>query len=211
MNAPTTNAFVLAGGASTRMGQDKALISLNGVTLIERALQTLRAARLDPRIVAARPDLARFAPVIADPRAGSGPLSGIEAGLSASESELAVFLPVDLPLLPSALLRFLCARASITGALATLPRILGFVQPLCAVYHRSLLTTVSTALDHGDLKVMRVMRAATADHPDSLDVFDLETVLASTGDFDTWPTVAADAFINCNTPTDLLRVQHHMP
>ncbi len=142
--------FVLAGGRSTRMGQDKALLSVDGRSLLDHALDKLRALPLAgaPRIAAARSDLSAHAPVIADRRPGCGPLSGIEAALAASARPLNVFLPVDLPLLPPQFLLWMLQRAALTGALVTVPRINGLPQPLCAVYHRDLLDHLGAAHAH---------------------------------------------------------------
>ena len=79
----TADAFILAGGHSSRMGRDKALIPLAGSPLIHHALGILRAAGLDPRIAGARSDLSSFAPTLPDDptRSGLGPLSGICSAL----------------------------------------------------------------------------------------------------------------------------------
>ena len=58
----TAGAFILAGGRSTRMGQDKALVPLAGNPLIQRALTILLSAGLEPRIAGAKSDLSSFAP-----------------------------------------------------------------------------------------------------------------------------------------------------
>lgn len=196
------------------MGSDKATLSLEGVVLVERALQILEAAGgpctgFQSKIVGSRPDLERFAPVIPDLRTGCGPLSGIESALLQMDSELAVFIPVDVPLLPSAIVNCLVRRALITGAMMTVPRVLGFAQPLCAVYHRALLPSISSSLDRGDHKVMRVMREATAALGGDVDIFDSETILSSGEDRRKWPVISSMAFLNCNTREDLTRIQHH--
>ena len=105
----TVNAFVLAGGKSSRMGTDKSLLKLNGELLIEHALAIFRRAGLSAQIVGARCDLSQFSPVVPDhaPTAGLGPLAGICSAISASNSAYAVFLPVDMPLVPAALINYL--------------------------------------------------------------------------------------------------------
>jgi molybdenum cofactor guanylyltransferase len=197
--------YVLAGGHSTRMGQDKALLQVAGRSLIDLALDKLRAVPLAaaPRIAGGRSELSSHAPVIADLHPGCGPLSGMEAALAASRQPLNVFLPVDMPLLPAQFLVWMARRAEITGALATIPRINGRPQPLCAVYHRQLLAPITTALTAGDYKVMPVV-TAIAPRSQSIDVFDVELV-ASTD-----PEVRALSalplyrwFHNCNTPEDV--------
>jgi molybdopterin-guanine dinucleotide biosynthesis protein A len=96
------------------MGADKALLYYAGRLLIERAVELLKAVSLEPHIVGERPDLAAYAPVIEDLHPGCGPLGGIEAALASTTSEWNLFLPVDLPLLPSAFVRYLVERSRIT-------------------------------------------------------------------------------------------------
>jgi molybdenum cofactor guanylyltransferase len=197
--------FVLAGGHSTRMGQDKALLQVAGRSLLDLALEKLRAVPLaaPPRIAGMRSELSSHAPVIADLHPGCGPLSGIEAALAASRQPLNVFLPVDTPLLPAQFLVWMVRRAEITGALITIPRINGWPQPLCAVYHRQLLAPITAALIAGDYKVMPVV-TAIATRSQSIDVFDVEVVASAD------PEVLALSplplyrwFHNCNTPEDV--------
>jgi molybdopterin-guanine dinucleotide biosynthesis protein A len=199
--------FVLAGGRSTRMGQDKALLSLAGRSLLDLALDKLRALPLAvaPRIAAARSDLSAHAAVIGDLHPGCGPLSGIEAALAASAQPLNVFLPVDLPLLPSHFLLWMLERAAITGALVTVPRFNGRPQPLCAVYHRDLLGHITASLRAGDHKVMRAVTAARAHSPvHNIDIFDVELVASAHGQMAAFsPLPLYRWFHNCNTPEDM--------
>jgi molybdopterin-guanine dinucleotide biosynthesis protein A len=159
-----------------------------------------------PRIAAARADLSRYAPVVADLHPGCGPLSGIEAALAASSRPFNVFLPVDLPLLPRGFLVWMLRRAEVTGALMTVPRINGQPQPLCAVYHRDLLGPISRSLLAGDRKVMPVMIAAAGEQAlsEAIDVFDVERVAsASPGLNGFGPLPLYRWFHNCNTPEDM--------
>jgi molybdopterin-guanine dinucleotide biosynthesis protein A len=196
--------FVLAGGRSTRMGQDKALVRLGGRPLLDLALEKLRAVPLAAaRIAGARPELASYGAVIVDLHPGCGPLSGIEAALAASSQPLNAFLPVDTPLLPAQFLLWMLERAQITGALATVPRINGWPQPLCAVYHRELLGPITAALLAGDYKVMPVISAAC--HPrQSMDVFDVEGVASAQPYLFSFAALPLYRwFHNCNTPEDM--------
>ncbi len=205
VTASRTDAFVLAGGRSSRMGTDKTLLRFQNVALIERTLHLLRSVGLAPRIVGSRPDLETYGPVIPDRREHCGPLSGIEAGLLASSGESAIFIPVDVPLLPAAFLVQLLKRADVTQAPATIPRILGQPQPLIAVYRRALLPAISKALAEGDHKVMRVVQQGASMLDRTIDMFDVETVLTASCGHDGWPAMTSDAFLNCNTPEDLAR------
>ena len=98
--------FVLAGGKSSRMGRDKALLELAGAPLIMRALAILRNAGLRRAIAGAHSDLSVFGSLVQDNAfaSGRGPLSGICAALAVTQARYAVFLPIDMPFLPSSLL-----------------------------------------------------------------------------------------------------------
>ena len=188
--------FVLAGGRSTRMGQDKALLRVGGRCLIEWALEKMPGAR----IAGARSDLSSFGSVVRDLHPDCGPLGGIEAALEASGSGLNVFLPVDMPLLPAAFLEWLVMRAERTGALATVPRILGRPQPLCAVYRRELLPSIRAGLAEGQYKVM-----AAVSRERDLDVFDVEMVASADRDLPGFSALPVYRwFHNCNSPEDAL-------
>jgi molybdopterin-guanine dinucleotide biosynthesis protein A len=201
--------FVLAGGRSSRMGRDKALLQVAGQSLVRLALDKLRSLPLaaPPRIAGAVSDLSSHAAVIADLHPGCGPLSGIEAALSASTGPLNVFLPVDLPLLPARFLAWMLLRAETTGALITIPRIAGRPQPLCAVYHRELLPSITASLLAGNYKVIAVMSGAV--NKQAIDIFDTERVASANPEILTWsPLPLYRWFHNCNTPEDMAGIQN---
>lgn len=156
--------FVLAGGQSSRMGRDKALLPFAGRPLIDRALSILREAGLLAAIAGLPPDrsmsagqsardnpqangaIATFASVVDDSEPGLGPLAGICAALAASSARFAVILPVDLPLLPPRLIVYLLRRARITAAAVTLPSVNGFAQTFPVVLDRSTLPALQDEL-----------------------------------------------------------------
>jgi molybdenum cofactor guanylyltransferase len=205
--------FVLAGGRSSRMGQDKALLQVGGLSLVEIALDKLRSIGVAaPRIAGARTDLASHAPVVPDLHPACGPLSGIEAALTATSQALNLFLPVDMPLLPARFLHWMLLRAEITGALMTVPRINGRPQPLCAVYHRDLLRPISASLLAGNNKVMSVVSAA-ASHSQSqsqtVDVFDTERLASTDPELLGFsPLPLYRWFLNCNLPEDMAPIEN---
>jgi molybdenum cofactor guanylyltransferase len=194
------NAFVLAGGRSTRMGRDKALLELNNRPLIEHAIGKLRALGLSPQIVGSRPDLASYATILPDNYPDTGPLGGIEAALAATNTELNLFLPVDLPYLPVEFLRWLIERAATTQALATIPRLQGRPQPLCAVYSKALLPHVRSALAAGNAKVMHAIEHAESACGQRIDSFNTETIAAAQSWEQSIPLRLW--FENINTPAD---------
>ena len=68
--------FVLAGGGSTRMGEDKALLRLGGRPMVAIAVETLRSLCENVSIAGNRPDLSGLAAVVLETRKGCGPAAG---------------------------------------------------------------------------------------------------------------------------------------
>ena len=87
------------------MGQDKATLPFRGRPMVEIALETLRSFCAEVSIAGNRDDLSGFAPVVHETLIGVGPAGGMQAGLMASCRPWAMFVPVDVPLLSSLLLR----------------------------------------------------------------------------------------------------------
>ncbi len=164
--------FVLAGGASSRMGQDKALLPWGQRTLVEQALATLREAGVERVAIAGAraQELAAFAPVVQDAEPGHGPLGGICAALESMHTEWAVFLPVDAPLLPASLLAYMLHHAQVTGRAVTLAASAGYAQTFPAVVARTALAVLQMRLQAGDLGCFAAWRAAaeTAGKPLSI-------------------------------------------
>lgn len=139
--------FVLAGGKSTRMGQDKAMLQMDGRTLLERALEVLRQVASEVRILGPRERYAGYGvPVIEDIFPGCGPLGGIHAALSSAQTRLNLIIAVDTPFLSAEFLRFIAECAWSSGATVTTPEIAGYRQPLCSVYSREFLPIAEQAL-----------------------------------------------------------------
>lgn len=185
------------------MGRDKALLEFSGRLLIERAVDLVREIGLEPRICGSRPELARFVPVVPDNYPGCGPLAGVEAALATSGSDLNLFVPVDLPLLPPEFLHWMITRAKATNAIATFPLVGGLPQPLCAIYSRRLLHGVRAALASRQFKMMFAVQSAAAAACEPIDTFPVESLAASLVP-DSWPAHPSPQqwFRNLNSPAD---------
>jgi molybdopterin-guanine dinucleotide biosynthesis protein A len=128
-------AAVLAGGASRRMGRDKATLPVGGVELAAHALAA--AARVADPVVLVAPDghpARRLpAPMVADP--GRGPLAALAAALAALDAEHVLVLAGDHPGLRVELLAHLVALRQRGEAVAC--RRGAGLEPLVAVYRRA--------------------------------------------------------------------------
>jgi molybdopterin-guanine dinucleotide biosynthesis protein A len=203
---------VVCGGASRRMGRDKATIDLAGRTLLERAVAALTPS-VDAVLLAtgAEPRYAQLGlGCVLDRAPGAGPLAGLEAALAAAlaadsaarapavGARVAV-LAVDMPGVDSALVAALCERAERDDADALLLATESGVEPLCGVYHVRVLPAVRAALDAGE----RRMTAFTA-HP----LADGRRPRIET--LDPRALGAAHATLNVNDPRDLAAARGHL-
>jgi len=109
---------LLLGGASRRFGSTKALATLRGETLAERAWRLLGEA-FGRRLAVGKGGLELPFDVVLEPAEPQAPIVGVVAGLRAVATDVAVFLPVDCPLVTPELLRALAEAGAVvpTGPL----------------------------------------------------------------------------------------------
>lgn len=146
---PDATGIVLAGGASSRFGSDKALAAWGATTLLESACAALLET-LPRVIVAAKPGQARplrdpRVSLVLDRRELRHPLSGLEAGLAACPTRWAFALACDMPFAGAGLVRRLAAERE--GFEAVAVRQEGRDQPWGAFYSREALPALSAHLD----------------------------------------------------------------
>jgi molybdopterin-guanine dinucleotide biosynthesis protein A len=144
--------FVVAGGLSTRMGRDKALLPWQGSDLLDHAIARLAAVCSDVRILCGPAPRYedRGRPLVVDAIPGGGPLAGIAAGLESAGGDAGLYLGVDLPLVPVALLAALAAGDDADAVVPVTP---GGPEPLCAVYRPGCRAAVRARLAAGDRKM----------------------------------------------------------
>ena len=158
-----TAGYVLAGGASSRMGRNKAFLMLDGLPLVEIAARAVREAAGRVTLIGPPEVYAPLGyPVIPDRRTGCGPLAGIETALSNTTADWNLLVACDMPrVVPGALRRILDVALSPdfpeTCACVLPESQHGKVEPLCAAYHRRLLPVIGKALDDGLRKVTQAL------------------------------------------------------
>jgi len=194
---------VLAGGKSSRMGVDKALLEINGKPLIEIAVEKLRSFCSDVSIAGNRQDLARYASIACESRIEIGPVAGLEAGLIACTQPWAMFVPVDVPLVPAEVLRnwVLDALGYEKGGLGvSLLLAQGARQPAFCLIRRDCLPKVTAAIESGERRINTVL-----DSVDTNDGYSWITVedAAKYGPGGRATDLQIDAwFHNVNTPEE---------
>lgn len=186
---------LLAGGASSRLGRDKASAEFIGGSLAEWMLARLAPGFENVFVVAKDPD--RFAhlgvPVVADARPETASIVGVYSALLASPVERVLCLACDMPFVTPRLLRCLADVSADFEVLV--PRHGGLLEPLCAVYSRALIPVIAGQVQSGDLCVYRFYPSVRAGY------WDIAETGSSFGD-------PAEVFSNMNTPEEWERGRH---
>ena len=146
--------FILAGGESSRMQRDKALLEIGGAPLLVRTARLLESVGGRPTVIGEPASYDSFGlPVVPDDWPGAGPLGGIATALRVSSDTWNLIVACDLPYLTKAWLEYLVARAAASSADAVLPMNTLGAEPLCAAYHKRGEPAIRAALDRGIRKV----------------------------------------------------------
>jgi len=195
-NLSLAGGIVLAGGKSTRMGTNKALLPLRDKPLLATVVAALRPLFAEIIVVTNTPELYQDieARLVRDVIPGRGPLSGFHAGLLASPYRHNFIVACDMPFLNPALINYLLSQAP--GYDAVVPRRGQYLQPLHAVYSRNCLAAIETCLKQGEYQAFafypRVrVRYVDVDRLKAQGFKDPEQV-----------------FFNINTPADLARARY---
>lgn len=183
---------VLAGGQSQRMGRNKALLELDGQTLIERVLANL--ARLCDELIISANEIEPYsnlgARVVPDAIQGHGALGGIHAGLKAMRNDRAIVVACDMPFLRLSFLRYMAAVAQ--GYDVVVPRIGEYYEPLHAVYSKSCVAAIERLAARGPRRIV-----ALYDRVRVREVTEEQVRLFG----------AENSFANVNTPEDWTEVR----
>ena len=157
--------FVLVGGRSSRMGQNKALLRWQDQTLFESIAAHVCEAAGNVALVGELDSEATASfDRISDVRTGLGPLAGIEAALMSARGQSNLILACDLPFIKTASLKLLLKAAEDRQSRCVVAQDEnGRVHPLCGVYRSDCLSAVSRALDKGRLKVMETVEELGAE------------------------------------------------
>ena len=157
MHEQTICAALFAGGASRRMGTDKALLPWRGSTLV-RYLAGELGFFSEKLLSTQQPSL------LPDLRTGCGPLGALESVLSAMRSDAALCVACDLPFFTRELGQAML-RAFREGADCLICRDeTGRVHPVCAIYQRRILPVVIERLQAGDFRMMHLLANLKTDY-----------------------------------------------
>lgn len=170
-------AVVLAGGRSSRMKTDKALLDVGGTSLLAAVCGRLNACCVRTTVVVADERRHAYASVltafgdrvrvVGDVYPGCGPLAGVHAGLKAADADWVFVVACDMPVFSASLFEKLCGRAS--GAPETADAIVCGGQPFFALYRRRCYREAERLLERGERRMsawLETLRTIVVDASD---------------------------------------------
>ena len=148
--------IVLAGGQSSRMGRDKALLEIAGKSLLQRALEVAAAIAPQVYILTAWPDryrstLTEESQFLVEYNPGSGPLVALTQGLTEITADWILLLACDLPLLDAQIIQNWTNQLTDfpPSTLAVVPYQNSRWEPLCGFYRQQSLPSLQSFIDQG--------------------------------------------------------------
>jgi molybdopterin-guanine dinucleotide biosynthesis protein A len=150
------SASILAGGKSSRMGTDKALLKFGGKNFLETLLHTLSMFK-NVMISTAGSGQYEFMECRRAPDLypGAGPIGGIYSSLASCEDDYLFVTACDTPFLSGRLIKNICEAAGGFQCFIAAERG-GLLHPLCGVYHRSVIPTLRELINSGRYKIAPV-------------------------------------------------------
>lgn len=179
--------IILAGGKSSRMGKNKALLEVGGLTMIERVAGALSGVCSEIIIAGENSGSLEHLgyPTVPDIHPGCGPLSGIHAGLNAAKNLYSFVSACDIPFASQRLIERIIAERD--GFDVVMLKEGGFLEPLFSLYSKAFIEAAEISIRNGVYKV-----TATLQH------VKWKPVTLSPGEI---PNLAK-SLINVNTPMD---------
>jgi molybdenum cofactor guanylyltransferase len=137
---------ILSGGKSSRMGENKSLMKINGSTTIERVVNLMKFHFTRVILITNTPEEYKFLniPLYEDIFTYRGPIAGIHSGLYHSKTEKNFIISCDIPLMTSEVINYLIEFK--TDKPITICKADGFIQQLAGVYSKSVLPVAEKLL-----------------------------------------------------------------
>lgn len=150
--------IVLAGGKSSRMGQDKARMKLNGTEMLQLVLRQLEPVVDEVFVSSNHSEHAMFnKELIYDEYKGQGPLAGIHAGLKKSSFDMNIVLSCDIPYISKMVIEKLKLAYLKSGGTTTIASCAGRLHPLCGIYSKDNLEVIEDLLNKKVLKMLHAL------------------------------------------------------
>ena len=193
---------VLSGGQSSRMGQEKGLMKLGEISLVERVAAAVSEVA-DEVIIAVAPSMIQAYrsaldsqyKIVGDKQRDQGPIFGLISGLSSASGDYVVVCPCDTPLVRPEVLKMIREKA--VGFDGAVPVIRGYLEPLVACYSRTIcLSAFEKKASSGAMKLVDALEGLKIVRVPEQSIRRLDPELES--------------FWNLNTPADLAEAKRRL-
>jgi len=184
--------IILAGGKSSRMGEDKGLVLLNGKPMIQYVIEALKEVVSNIIIISNNASYNKFCvPVYSDLIKDKGPVGGIYTGLYHSTTELNFCISCDVPMISSDFIFWLLNKSG--NASITLPMYKDKVHQMIGVYSKQVLSNFKESTEKEHLKLSQVNKDMAC------EIIDIEKEYANFDEL---------IFSNINTKNELISIAH---
>lgn len=193
---PPITGVILAGGKSSRMGHNKALLSLGSQRLIERVVQVMHNVFPELLLVTNTPEVYTDLgiPMVGDVFVDKGSLGGIYSAIYHVTTPYCLVVACDMPFLNAAVLRYLAEHRADYDVV--IPNVHGELQPLHAVYSKACLQPIARRLEAHRLKIVGFFPDVRVHTVSAAELQPLDPELL--------------AFQNLNTPEEFQAAAHRL-
>lgn len=155
-NHQEISGFLLAGGKSSRMGTDKALLKINEIPMLVHVKHLIEPYCNSISISGYKPEYLPFnITMVPDQHAECGPISGLYSCLKQSATQWNLFVSVDTPFINSDLINSLLLN---TGDYdCVVPKHSGGIEPSIALYNRQIVPILEEAIKNGEYKLYQLL------------------------------------------------------
>jgi molybdopterin-guanine dinucleotide biosynthesis protein A len=185
--------IILSGGKSTRMGENKAFIQIEGVPIIKRIYDLFKQLFQEVIIVTNQKELfSNFdSKIYSDLIPGKGALGGLYTGIVFSSSHHSFCVACDMPFIRESVVQYLIENIDDEDVIV--PRTKDGLQPLHAIYSKNCAEPIRKIIEEGKSKIIDLYRQVNVKIVDEKDFLCLDPGRAS--------------FINVNTHEELLSIR----
>jgi molybdopterin-guanine dinucleotide biosynthesis protein A len=164
--------IILSGGKSTRMGQDKGLIEIDGMPMIQHVIDHIQPLCDQILISSNQEEYNRFGyQVVEDNIKDIGPAGGIISCLPLAKHKKCIIISCDLPYASTALIKKLLSFSE--NYEVTIPRIDSYLQPLCGIYSKDVYLKLKNLVDKGQYSIHKLVNQFILKIVDQRDLINL--------------------------------------
>jgi molybdopterin-guanine dinucleotide biosynthesis protein A len=187
--------IILSGGKSLRMGENKAFIEIDGISIIRRICNLFQELFPEVIIVTNQKELFKDfnTKIFDDLIPNKGALGGLYTGIYFSSFHFSFCVACDMPFIKKPLVTFLMKNVNDEDVIV--PRTQDGLQPLHAIYSKNCLKPIKDVLDQGKYKIIDIYHLVKVKTVEERDFLSLDPL--------------RESFINVNTPEELISITKH--